>query len=107
MLLQITAIDTRNMPNSTIPVDITLYDIKNDTYKVMVQGATYNWQPNCHINYFSYSDLKIISSKFNMKLNFFSYKSLADDSSVTLKIKTLLGNMGPHVCGLYTYFVKK
>jgi len=65
------------------------------------------WQPDCHINYFSYSDLKRISSKFNMKLKNFSYKSLADDSSVTLKIKTLLDNMGPHVGGLYTYFIKK
>ena len=66
----------------------------------------HHWQPNCHINYFSYSDLKRISSKFNMTLKNFSCKSLSDDSSGTNKIKTLLDNMGLHVGGLYTYFVK-
>jgi SAM-dependent methyltransferase len=67
----------------------------------------HHWQPNCHINYFSYADLKRISSRFNMTLKSFSYRSLPDGSSVTNKIKTLLDNMGPHVGGLYTYFVKK
>jgi SAM-dependent methyltransferase len=65
-----------------------------------------HWQPNYHINYFSYTDLKKISSKFNMKLKSFSYKSLSDDSSKTLKIKTFLDGVGVHVGGLYTYFIK-
>ena len=37
-------IDTKNLPNSNVAVDIVLYDIKNNKYKIIDKSFAYNWQ---------------------------------------------------------------
>lgn len=65
------------------------------------------WLPHCHINYFSYSDLKYLTSVEGLTLKNFDSSTLPSDASVYLKVKTLLDTLGIHVGGLYTYAIKK
>jgi SAM-dependent methyltransferase len=64
------------------------------------------WQPGCHINYFSFSDVLYMASKTGLTLRNFSSSSLPSHGSIFLKIKTLLDNVGLHIGGLYLYAAK-
>ena len=37
-------IDTKTLPNPNVAVDIVLYDIKNNKYKIIDKSFSYNWQ---------------------------------------------------------------
>ena len=65
------------------------------------------WQPSCHINNFSFSNLKFLSDKNNMKLYDFGLNTLEKSSSLFLKVKTFLDSIGIHIGGLYTYAIKQ
>jgi len=79
IVFQTTNIDTKNMPNSKIPVEMTLYDVKNNTFKNIGQSHTYNWQQGTKLmwvdNYkFIYNDFnkekkQYISKIYDIKLD--------------------------------------
>ena len=65
------------------------------------------WQPSCHINHFSFGDLKYLSQLYEMEIHSFGMNSLCSDSNIFLKVKTLLDRFGLHIGGLYLYAIKK
>jgi hypothetical protein len=67
------------------------------------------WQPSCHINHFSFGDVKNLSQLYGMEIHSFGMNSLCSDSdnNIFLKVKTLLDGFGLHIGGLYLYAIKK
>ena len=81
---------------------------KNDIRRFMPKWRErHHWQPNCHINYFSFDNLKYLAEKNNMKLYDFSLDTLDSTNSIFLRFKTFLDNIGIHIGGLYTYAIKQ
>jgi len=44
VVFQSSNINTKNIPDSQVPVDIAVYNIKNNNYELIGQSYTYNWQ---------------------------------------------------------------
>lgn len=44
IIFQSTNVNTKNMPDTKIPVDMVVYDVVNDSYEIAGQSYTYNWQ---------------------------------------------------------------
>ena len=87
---------------------IVIVPNKNDIRRFMPKWkARHYWQPNCHINYFTFDNLKYLSKKNNMKLYNFGLDTLKKENSIFLKIKTFLDIYGLHIGGLYTYAIKQ
>lgn len=42
---------TKNSPNPAKPLDIVLYDIKNDTKEIVLKSVSYNWQQGCRLQW--------------------------------------------------------
>jgi SAM-dependent methyltransferase len=65
------------------------------------------WQPHCHINYFSKSDLDGLFAAHGMKPRFFGFEAvggLRDD--VGLLPRVVADRLGVHVLGLNAYGIK-
>jgi hypothetical protein len=81
---------------------------KNDIRQFMPKWRDrHYWQPNCHINYFSFDNLKYLSEQNGMRLVNFGLNTLTSQNSNFLKFKTFLDNIGVHIGGLYTYAIKQ
>ena len=65
------------------------------------------WIPHSHINYFSYADIIRIGTKTGLEIKNFDSSSLPPQTSLVLKIKTLLDNFCIHIGGLYLYGEKR
>ncbi|KAB7887404.1 glycosyl transferase [Poseidonibacter ostreae] len=44
IIFQSTNIDTKSMPDPKIPVDMVVYNVEHDSYEVVGESYTYNWQ---------------------------------------------------------------
>ena len=65
------------------------------------------YQPSCHINYFSISDLIFLTNKNKLDLFDFGPNTLEKNSNLILRFKTILDTLGIHIGGLYTYAIKQ
>ena len=78
IVFQSTNIDTKNIPDNNIPVDIVIYDVVNENYEKISTSNTYNWQQGARLmwidkykfihNDFDYVRNKYISKIFDIKL---------------------------------------
>jgi hypothetical protein len=53
IIFQSTNINTKKLPDPNIPIDITLYNINNDSYQTIDQSYTYNWQQGAKLMWLS------------------------------------------------------
>lgn len=89
-------------------VFIVIVPNKNDICRFIPKWKNrHYWQPSCHINYFSFDNLKFLSEKNSMKLYDLNLKTLGSNSSLFLRFKTFLDSIGIHIGGLYTYAIKQ
>lgn len=89
-------------------VFIVIVPNKNDIRRFMSKWRErHYWQPNCHINYFSFNNLKYLAEKNNMKLYDFGFDTLDSKNSIFLRFNTFLDSIGIHIGGLYTYAIKQ
>ena len=58
------------------------------------------WQPDCHINMFSYSDIARICKDVGLSINSFDLKMLGNKAGIFMNFKTVFDLLGFNVGGL-------
>lgn len=53
IIFQTSNTDTKKLPNPNVPVDLVLYDIKNDKYEIIDESYSYNWQQGTKLMWLS------------------------------------------------------
>lgn len=105
VIFQSTNIDTKNMPDAKVAVDIVLYDLPNDKYEVAGQSHTYNWQQGTKLMWvdeykFIYNDFdkntnQYISKIYDIKskeakvINYPIYDCFEDQFAISLNFERL------------------
>ena len=73
IVFQSTNIDTKNIPDNNIPVDIVIYDVVNENYEKISTSNTYNWQQGAKLMWidkykFIYNDFDYVRNKYISKI---------------------------------------
>lgn len=73
IVFQSTNIDTKNIPDNNIPVDIAIYDVVNENYEKISTSNTYNWQQGAKLMWidkykFIYNDFDYVRNKYISKI---------------------------------------
>jgi len=96
-------IDTKNLPNLNLAVDIVVYDIKNNQYKVIDRSFAYNWQQGSRLMWIDkykfiyniYEDEEYKSKIYDIKTNIFKvinfpiYDTYKDRFAISLNFERL------------------
>ena len=72
IIFQATNIDTKKLPNANVPVDLVIYDIKNDKYRVIDQSYSYNWQQGTKLMWLS--EFEFIYNNYDKDRNIYISK---------------------------------
>lgn len=105
IIFQSTNISTKTMPEPKLPVDMVIYDVLNDSYKVVGKSHTYNWQQGTKLMWideyrFIYNDFdksrkKYISKIYDIKtevtkiIDFSIYDCFEDKFAISLNFERL------------------
>ena len=73
IIFQSTNINTKNIPDPTVPVDIVLYNVIHKTYEIAGKSHTYNWQQGTRLMWidkykFIYNDFDSVGNKYLSKI---------------------------------------
>jgi len=63
LIFQVPEENTKNTPNSSKPINIVLYDVKEDTYDYIDKSYSYNWQQGSRLMWLN--DIEFIYNSYN------------------------------------------